>query len=557
MSQTVSLREWQREALDTFSRHREPNFLTVACPGAGKTTFALAAIRQRLRGRRLPVAIVVPTSHLKVQWASAALRFGLHLDPNWTSTGDGLPADMHGVIVTYSQAARAANRLRPLLYDGVVVLDEVHHAATDKSWGDGIASACRDAACRLLLSGTPFRSDDSPMPFVRYSEGDYGDAEADYEYGYGEALKSGGVVRPVFFPRFDGLMEWVNSGGETHEATFDDDLASSEWGGRLRTALSVDGQWLPTVVDHAQKRLMTIRAGDHPNAGGLVIATDHEHARGIASMLEQRHGEKVDIALSDDPKASEIIENFATSDTPWIVAVRMISEGVDIPRLRVGVFATTTTTALFFRQAVGRLARWTPGMRSQRSYLYVPDDPRLRRHAINVAEQRHHSIAARRRRMAEDGELDDLTQPVRAEEQISLFAAVSSSVLGGAENEVVPEDGVDVGEDLPWSPEDALGHSVALPPPPPLTGGVTTGLAGAGGPEGLAALRSRRAEKQRLRELNATRVLDIVRSGTFTHAEVNIELNRQAGIDRIAEATEKQLADRLTAADRWLSQVAR
>src|SRR5207253_107685 len=82
------------------------------------------------------------------------------------------------------------------------------------------------------------------------------------------------------------------------------------------------------------------------------------------------------VVTSDDPAASERIASFAAGTSDWLVAVRMVSEGVDIPRLRVGVYATTTTTELFFRQAVGRFVRWEPGVRNQRAWLYVPDDPR-------------------------------------------------------------------------------------------------------------------------------------------------------------------------------------
>ena len=187
------------------------------------------AARQWCAGRPRPVVVVVPTQHLKKQWADAALRFGFHLDPAWSATGGKPAADMHGVVVTYAQAASSAAELAAYSADGFVVLDEVHHAASERSWGDGVQRAFHAAAKRLLLSGTPFRTDDSPIPFVRYSWGDYGDAEADYEYGYGEALRDGGVVRPVYFPRFDGHMEWINTDGVTIEATFEEEIASSEW----------------------------------------------------------------------------------------------------------------------------------------------------------------------------------------------------------------------------------------------------------------------------------------------------------------------------------------
>lgn len=544
MSRTVALRAWQAEALARFADRRPDNFMTVACPGAGKTTFALAAVRQRLAGENLPVVVVVPTSHLKTQWAAAAQRFGLHLDPAWSAADGGIPQDMHGIVVTYSQAASSAAVLARLSRGGIAVLDEIHHAASERSWGDGVRVAVGDCWCRLLLSGTPFRTDDSPIPFVEYSFGDYGEAMADYEYGYGEALEEGGVVRPVFFPRFDGHMEWLNSEGEEMAGTFDDELVKSEWSARLRTALSVDGQWLATVIDHAHGRLGEIRA-DHPDAGGLVIATDQEHARGIANLFEKRWGVSPRIALSDDPKASSVIDSFATGDDQWIIAVRMISEGVDIPRLRVGVFATTTTTAMFFRQAVGRIARWTAGMPSQRAYMYLPDDPRLRAHAAGIAMQRRHSIEARRTREADGSVLDDLHRPVRDEEQMSLFAALSSSVISSSP----PVDGIDPTEDVVAGGADLAGHLVDLPPPPPLAG------VRAEAPDGLGAIRTRKQEKESLRTRNADRVRALVNLTGQPHAAINGELNRMAGISRITDATVPQLQKRLDKADAWLTKI--
>lgn len=547
---SITLRAWQRSAIQAFIDNDEPSFMTVACPGAGKTTFALAATCQWLGGERKPVVVVVPTQHLKIQWARAAERFGLHFDPSWAAS-DGPPAvDMHGVVVTYAQCATSTAPLASYSRGGIVLLDEVHHAASERSWGDAVELAFHDAATRLLLSGTPFRTDDSPIPFVRYSEGDYGDAMADYEYGYGEALNDGGVVRPVYFPRFDGHMEWMNTEGDLVEATFEDEILRSEWGARLRTALSVEGEWIKTVLAHADKRLRDTREG-HPNAGGLVIALDHEHARGIADLLARRHGVTPRIALSDDPNASQIISDFAASDDPWIVAVRMISEGVDIPRLRVAVFATTTTTAMFFRQAVGRIARWTPGMRSQRAWMYLPDDLRLRHHATSIAEQRRHSIEMRRVR-ERDGEFDEVQELTGPSEQMSLFAALSSTVL----TEAPPEDGIDSSEHYEARPEDLEGYPMMLPPPPPLPGrdrfhGDLDPTAAAA-PE---ASLSRAEQKRDLRERNSLRVQELVARSGMEHAKVNTVLNRKVGIERITEATVTQLQRRLRAADQWVTEL--
>lgn len=541
MHTTVTLRRWQRDALIAFADRPLSDFLAVACPGAGKTTFALAAVRNELGGVLRPVVITVPTAHLKHQWAEAAARFGLHLEANWRPD-DGLAADMHGVLVTYAQAASAKHRLRELVGDGIVVLDEVHHAASDRSWGDGVYHAFESAGVRLLLSGTPFRSDENPIPFVRYTFGDHGEAVADFEYGYGEALVEGGVVRPVYFPRFDGHMEWLDAAGQIKEATFHDDVDRGDWSARLRTALDVDGNWLPTILERATQRLERLRSS-HPDAAGLIIAIDHEHARAIATKMTAITGTEPEIALSDDPRASEKIAAFAGSSEPWIIAVRMISEGVDIPRLRVAVFATTTTTALFFRQAVGRIARWTPGLTTQPAYFFVPDDHRLRSHASSIALARRHSVDKRPTTQVDrSAELDD-----GREEQMSLFAALSSTVL----DERAHDDGLDPSEaPIQSDGTDLVGHPFDLPAPPPLAGRETTVAS-----EALADIRSRFVGKRELRERNNDRVRTIARLVGWEHRAVNGELNRRSDVHRITEATTTQLEHRLRVADAWLDEL--
>jgi len=549
--QSVILRAWQQQALRAFVASDNSSFLTVACPGAGKTSFALVAARQWCAGQARPFVVVVPTQHLKKQWADAALRFGFHLDPAW-SASNGKPAvDMHGVVVTYAQAASSSAELAAYSAGGMVVLDEVHHAASERSWGDGVERSFSGAGTRLLLSGTPFRTDDSPIPFVRYSWGDYGDAEADYEYGYGEALRDGGVVRPVYFPRFDGHMEWINAEGTTIEATFEDEIASSEWGARLRTALSPDGEWIRTVLDQAHTKLTGIRQ-DHPNAGGLIIATDHEHARAIAHLLERRHGVSAKVVLSDDPKASSIIDAFANNDDQWVIAVRMISEGVDIPRLRVAVFATTTTTAMFFRQAVGRIARWTAGIRDQKAFMYLPDDLRLRSHAVMLAESRRHSIELRKERAGEEG-FDEIAQDRSADEQMSLFEALSSTAIDTDTSQ--PSDGIDPDERMVVLPDDLEGFPVDLPPPPPLPGRDAVEVTDPWATSEPEAPQSRAQIKADLRDKNSARVRELVARTGMGYPEVNMRLNRESGIDRITEATISALTKRIAVADRWIDSI--
>ena len=541
MSRSVRLRLWQHAALDLFSASKGPDFLAVATPGAGKTTFALAALRTALALQPARVVIVAPTAHLKVQWAHAAARMQLHLDSAWSPADGGLPADMHGVVTTYQQVAASSTALRQLARGAYVVLDEVHHAGEDQAWGESLREAFGESARRLSLSGTPFRSDTRAIPFVRY-EAD--EAVPDFEYGYDDALRDGRVVRPIYFPRLGGQMEWSAADGSIHAATFDDELTTGLANQRLRTALSVEGEWLSSVLQEAVERLVEVRRG-HPEAGGLVIAIDQDHAREIAELMRERFRTTVSVVTSDDPSASDRITAFAAGRSEWLVAVRMVSEGVDIPRLRVGVYATTTTTDLFFRQAVGRFVRWAPGIRDQRAWLYLPDDPRLRLRAAQIAEQRRHSLKRERTRDGDELPPREAGPAGRdgAAEQLSLFAPLSAVPIGdpGAWrpwHEPLPED---------WGDGSGPMIEVELAPPPPVGGGER------GDGPGL----TRRQAKDRLRLANADAARGITRATGMTYAQVNHELNRLAGLRRVTEATVEQLQARLDHANRWRWRLAR
>lgn len=544
MSSTLRLRPWQRAAFDRFTSSDQPDYLAVATPGAGKTTFALTCARWALAQERRRLVVVAPTSHLKTQWALAAHRLGLQLDPDWTP-GNGVARDMHGLVTTYQQVATgdAAKRLRGLAADGFVILDEIHHAGDERAWGDAVRQAFELSARRLCLSGTPFRSDTAAIPFVRY---DAGEAHADHEYGYGDALRDGGVVRPVYFPRIDGEMEWSAPDGAVLSATFQDELDRMGAAQRLRAALSLDGEWLPAVLGQAHERLLQLRA-EHPDAGGLAIAIDQQHAHGIADLLRRRLHTSAEVVTSDDPTASKRISAFAHGDAPWLVAVRMVSEGVDIPRLRVGVYATNTSTELFFRQAVGRFVRWQSGRRGQRAYVYLPDDPRLRAHAFQIADARRHVL---RPPGSDDDEPTGLPEhdapfdeiPPEQMEQLSLFS-VLSAVATGIKVHAVTQQGLTF-DDEPEVPEpdpdDDPSLTLELPEIPTDAGYVHLGSKSSA--EIKEDLRTRNAEV-------AKRLVDVTGWG---HARVNAEMNRLAGVTSVASATTDQLERRLRYADSWL-----
>jgi len=555
----LRLRPWQRTAFDKFTaiEDDEADFLAVATPGAGKTTFALTCARWALARQRRRLIVVAPTSHLKIQWSLAAHRLGLELDPQW-SPGGGIAKDVHGIVTTFQQVATGdtANVLKGVANDAFVILDELHHAGDEKAWGDAVRLAFSGAHRRLCLSGTPFRSDTAAIPFVRYDDGQ---AYADYEYGYGDALSDGGVVRPVYFPRVDGNMEWSAPDGSVLSASFQDELARDGMSQRLRAALSLEGEWLPHVLEQAHERLMYLR-GTHPQAGGLVIAMDQEHAHGIARLIRQRFATPADVVVSDDPGASAKITAFAESDAPWLVSVRMVSEGVDIPRLRVGVYASTISTELFFRQAVGRFVRWQAGRPSQKAFVYLPDDVRLRTHAFQIMESRRHVLRRFESgdELAEtgiagiDAPLDEFPQEF-APEQLSLFSVLSAVATGVQIHAMTPagvaipfEFGVDESELAePVFADDPL-LELDLPDIPTDAGW---------GPAGQASGRSVFEIKDELRGRNANLAKKLVDITGWGHARVNGEMNRLANVVAVSSATVDQLERRVHKSEDWLVQL--
>jgi superfamily II DNA or RNA helicase len=557
-----NLRAWQRRALVEYLRRRSEDFLAVATPGAGKTTFALRIAAELLAdGTVEAVTVVAPTEHLKGQWAGAAARVGIQLDPTFRNADVHSPADFHGAVLTYAQVgmAPAVHRRRTMTRRTLVVLDEVHHAGDSRSWGDGVKAAFDPAVRRLALTGTPFRSDDHPIPFVRYERGADGlsRSRADTVYGYSDALYDG-VVRPVIFLAYSGETRWRTSAGDELAARLGEpmtqDLVAQAW----RTALDPHGDWMPQVLRAADARLRVKRAGGMADAGGLVIASDQQSARAYGKLLERITGEKAIVVLSDDAGASAKIGEFGRSDRRWLVAVRMVSEGVDIPRLAVGVYATSASTPLFFAQAVGRFVRARlPG---ETATVFVPSVPHLLSLASEMERQRDHVLGAPKSREGFD---DELLDRARRDERASGELEKRFEALGAtAELDQVIFDGASFGTPvLTGSPEEEeyLGLPGLLTPDQ-----VSTLLSKRQADQVAAAARRRPAAGDRptmpheqagprtagerrivlRRQLNALVAAHHHRTG-LPHGKIHAELRRRCGGPPSAQATIEQLEERI------------
>jgi superfamily II DNA or RNA helicase len=558
--------------------------MLVATPGAGKTAFALTVAAELLARREIAaVTVVTPTEHLKHQWARAAHEAGIGMDSGYRNAQGRLSADFAAVAVTYAQVAAhpALHRQRTLNRRTLVIFDEIHHAGDALSWGEAVRESFEPARRRMGLTGTPFRSDANPIPFVTYAQDPDGTrrSSADYVYGYGPALGDG-VVRPVIFLAYSGEMRWRTRAGDEITGTLGTPMTPDQLTQAWRTALDPEGEWVTRVLDAADRRLTEVRRG-MPDAAGLVIAGDHAYARAYAALLRRVTGTRPVIVLSDDPAASKKIAAFAASDDRWMVAVRMVSEGVDIPRLAVGVFATSVRTALFFAQAVGRFVR--ARRRGETASVFLPSVPVLLGYAAELEAERDHVL-----HLPGDGDPEqELAEAQRRRDTPDpLGEAPFTALEASAHFDRVLYDGGEFGASA--EEEDFLGLPGLLEPeqvavllrkrqadqlktktrlpererphdPAAARGAAPPGSAPPGSPahaRPAAPPGSLPASRQALaalrKELNGLIAAWHHRTGQ-PHAAVHAELRRACGGPPLPEATADQLRARIAMLRRWAS----
>jgi superfamily II DNA or RNA helicase len=528
------LRSWQVHALAEMAGWRDGPFLVSAAPGAGKTRPAIELARRELAERRATsVVIACPTAPLTRQWARAASALGLELAPD--SDTPRPPRGFHGVAVTYARIAKAPARWAKAASPGTLVIaDEAHHLGEELAWGEGFSKAFRAAARWLLLSGTPFRSDATPIPGVRYDRD--GLAEPDVSYAYADAVRDG-ICRPVCFVAYDGTLSW-RSGDDVIESSFETVLTAREASRRYRTAISTglpDG--LPRILREADAKLKTIRQDGHRDAGGLVIAADSDHARRISGLLREATGRSPVVVLHQETRAAEKLAAFTQARDPWIVAVNMVSEGVDIPRLRVGVYATAAKTPLVFRQIVGRFVRTMPGRAVEPSWLYIPADPVLRDHAASVEEE----VRLVLRRAEVDEGFDEAALERAQRTQTDPGEGPSFVPLSA---DVAPQLTL-FGPPGPASVSSTPAPARYVPPSVPLSDEVEVEASRRDVPafERRALLRS---ERHRL-------VSEVRRRDGSSHREINAWLNRRLGIASVDKATLDDLERSIELLERKLS----
>jgi len=281
-------------------------------------------------------------------------------------------------------------------YRVFAVFDEIHHCSGNdpllsNAWGQQILLKMQDrAALTLALSGTPWRSDDRGIALARYSTPE-GRLICDYRYGLKEAISDGVCRSPRIVLLDNQMLRLKEDFANDSTVKFFPSIAKL-----LRESpvsyedLLFHEDALSQLLNLGSKKLDEVRMLK-PNAAGLVVATNIDHAHQVALALKSR-GESFQVVTTKTPDAHQVINRFKNSDCRWIVAVGMISEGTDIPRLQVCCYLSRIRTELHYRQVLGRVLRRVCDIDDQ-AWLFVLAEPTLKRFSQRIADDLPEDLA--------------------------------------------------------------------------------------------------------------------------------------------------------------------
>lgn len=418
MAQNVHTpRVWQTKFIEKFEESGD-DFTLIACPAAGKTNAAfMAALHQLHDGGCDQLLFVVPADSLRSAMVTQAGEWGLRLKRNDHRNQLLIPKGHHGIVTTY--ASIAAN---PGMYaDWVarhrvfVVMDEAHHAGDANQWGSALISALGGSQRKLLMSGTPWRKSGDAIPFASYDV--EGNLKWDFEFTFREAWQEPDgdrAVRYVAFEWMDAHVHFITGRGtqvNQRLSECDDDIL----GQALDNTYLPTGEWVSKTVREAHRHLESIRQKRRPDAAGLLLAPSVSDAHRYADIVQRETGTRPTVVVADDDTVDSgaAIKRFRDGSDPWIIAVRQISEGVDIPRLMVEVFASDIKTPLFFHQAVGRILRRrrdASGWMGEPDYarVYLPQAAPFQVHAAEMEDMLSSALKEKETESSErDGEVNE------------------------------------------------------------------------------------------------------------------------------------------------------
>ncbi|MGY2257937.1 DEAD/DEAH box helicase [Pseudomonas sp. SDO55104_S430] len=447
----ASLRVWQHDCIKLALEHytQQPHFFCQATPGAGKTKMAAELAKHLLQQDKIDLILCFAPSRQTMNGFQKTFTavLGKRLD--------GLIGAV-GVACTY-QGMEYRDAAFWRLFDDYrvfAVFDEIHHCAghdllLSNAWGQQIVQRIQDRATfTLALSGTPWRSDQKAIALARYSHPD-GILICDFRYGLQEAIADGVCRSPRIVVLDNSMVRLTEALSTESTVTTFPSIARllSESPVSYENLLFHDDILRQILLMGCAKLRETRKL--HPDAGGLVVATNIEHAHLIASIM-QADGEACQIVTNKTPNAQQVIDDFRHGSCAWIIAVGMISEGTDIPRLRVCCHLSRIRTELHYRQVLGRILRCCSDSDDE-AWLYVLAEPALQHFSERLANDLpdDHAVLSvvRASEFGPENQVDDQSEDPNGLEIAILDGSISGafarkggdqaiSILGSSERSI-------------------------------------------------------------------------------------------------------------------------
>jgi len=388
----VNLRKWQNNAtialnqfFNTTTTDGEPmcGIVDVA-PGGGKTIFAL---NYAFTHNYNKIVVVVPSKHLKKQWSDAAARhYGKRLYRGNATAFDPTSPRWDGLIMTYSAMNPAPiMKLHSMCDENTLVIaDEMHHVSDMASWGEAFKYAFINAKHIVGLTGTPWTSNGGSIPFVKYN--DDGFVAPVFTYSISDAVR-GGDCRKMEFNQLNVDSLKIDEFDETTEMTPDDpnymEMVEMHYSALLRM-----GSTMEKLFNAAHAELIRYRNVKIPDAGGLIVAQSHIHAMEWQRLLYKITGKKYPVVTTHIVDAHAEIDYFReNTECEWLISVNMVSEGVDIPRLRCVLYATNVRTELRITQIAGRAVRMTDPNDKLPGLFFFLSHPAIDKQILKMVEK--------------------------------------------------------------------------------------------------------------------------------------------------------------------------
>lgn len=378
----MKLRRWQQEcidkALDKYLGGYK-HFLALATPGAGKTHMSSSLAEKLIEYDMIDLVICFAPSTIVANDFEETLSIKLNARFDGLLGSSGLSSTYQNLQYIDESFWKLLKRFRVF-----VIFDEIHHCAGSSlknanAWGEKIIENIKEQATfTIALTGTPWRSDKSPIVLANYCS-KTNKVICDYTYGLKEAIQDNVCRMPEIIAIDNDNISVTDEDDHFSFTSFLDLLSQAVL---PYQEIIENDEVIFQLLERANNKLQKIRNINH-DAGGLIVAYSVEHAKRIQRILHEKLSIMAVVVTYREDEPAQIIRNFRYNSDEWIISVGMISEGTNIPRLQVCCHLTNIKTEMHFRQILGRILRFTSS-EDQSAVLFMPAEPTLVEYAYRV-----------------------------------------------------------------------------------------------------------------------------------------------------------------------------